>query len=306
MPMLSRTAVLALVVVWGTACGGQSQVTGDEESGGEGGTSANGGTGGSSKGGTTSKGSGGSGAVGGSTGGSGAVGGSTGGTGAVGGSTGGTGAVGGSTGGTGAVGGSVGGSAGTGASGGSGGSMICCTAEPVCGLNEQQISGPAACPPGAMCHAVSACCSTIWCATEVSQCDAYPTCDEGDTTLDGPCPPNVACYTRSLCGSTVSCIDACDPQTEYNRNYVSEDPQCREQVGLICPIGLAHFENDCGCGCEQDATCPEVFHCQTTATDTAGAAPGETPPGAAAPIPLPCDPAELMRCPLSEIVLIRP
>jgi hypothetical protein len=303
MPMLSRTTVLSLVVVWATACGGQSQLTGDEESGGEGGASASGGTGGSSKGGTSGKG--GSGAVGGSTAGSGAVGGATGGSGAVGGSTGGTGAVGGSMGGSGAVG-AVGGVAGTGASGGFGGSVICCTAAPTCGVNEQEISGPAACPPGAMCHAVSVCCSTIWCATEVGQCDAYPTCDEGDTTLEGPCPPDTSCYTRSLCGSTVWCIDECNPETEYNRNYTSEAPeQCRGQVGALCPTGLAYFENDCGCGCEQDATCPEAFYCQPTATDTADAAPGELPPGAAAPIPVACDPAELMRCPLSEIIPIR-
>jgi hypothetical protein len=303
MPTLSRTAVLTLVVAWAAACGGQSQVTGDEEAGGEGGTGASGGTGGSSKAGTSGKGTGGSGAVGGSTGGSGAVGGSTGGSGAVGGSTGGTGAVGGSMGGTGAVD-PVGGSAGAGASGGFAGSLICCTAAPTCGANEQEISGPAACPPGAMCHAVSVCCSTIWCASEVSQCDAVPSCDEGDTTLEGPCPPDVACYSRSLCGSTVWCIDECNPETEFNRSYIGADPRECLLLDFACGGGTSHFQNECGCGCEQDASCPETFYCEPPAMDTAEAAPGQTPPGAAPP-PLPqrCDPAALMRCPLTEIVV---
>lgn len=285
--MTSRTAILTLVFASVAACGGQSHVTGDEESGGEGGTSGRGGssaTGGTSRGGT-------------GTGGTGAVGGSgVGGSGAVGGSTGGTGAVGGSTGGTGAVD-PVGGSSGTGASGGFAGSLVCCTAAPTCGPNEYEIRDPSACPPGSMCHAVSVCCSTIWCATRVDQCDAIPTCDVGDTTLDGPCPPDVACYSRTLCDSTVWCIDRCNPETEHHRSYVGKNPEQCQVIDFSCGGATSHFQNECGCGCEQDADCPDVFFCQPPAQDTRGL------PAGAAPAPpfLPCDPAELERCPLTEV-----
>jgi hypothetical protein len=39
------------------------------------------------------------------------------------------------------------------------------------------------------------------------QCNAYPQCDAGDTSLSAACPPSITCYTRSLCGNTIICRD---------------------------------------------------------------------------------------------------
>ena len=56
MLMLSRSAVIALSLTWVAACGGQSELTGGDESAGEGGGGGSGATGGTSRGGTTSTG----------------------------------------------------------------------------------------------------------------------------------------------------------------------------------------------------------------------------------------------------------
>ena len=288
MPMLSRTAPIAFAIALIAGCGGKSEVLGEDE-GDDGGTNASGGSGSTGTGGT-SRGGTGSGATGGSA---------TGGSGAVGGSTGG------SPGSGGDAGSAVGGSAGVGANGGTGGTT-CCTAAPTCGPNEMEIPDISACPPGSMCHSVSVCCSTIWCATEPAQCDAFPACDEGDTVLEGACPPDVrGCYSRSLCGTTIWCLTSpCGPANAHNRVYVSKDPTECNAVDFNCRTELTAFRDECGCGCEQPADCPQYFYCRPN-PENADAAPNPGAPGALPapipPVPMYCDPAELLRCPLSEI-----
>jgi hypothetical protein len=175
------------------------------------------------------------------------------------------------------------GSAGGGTAGVGGG---CCLLAPVCAPEEIQIAGPGACPEGATCHAVTACCSTIWCAS-IGQCDAFPVCDPGDQVIEGDCPPDGSCYTRTLCGTTINCRDVeCDPDTEYNRQYVAMDPGTCALIDYSCPEYTTHFANDCGCGCEQDASCPRYFNCQ---------------PG---PDPQPeCSEERIARCPFSPIAI---
>ncbi|HWP07486.1 MAG TPA: hypothetical protein VNN72_17160, partial [Polyangiaceae bacterium] len=65
-----------------------------------------------------------------------------------------------------------------------------------------------------------------------------------------------------LCGSSVYCSDdtcSATPGKEPNRHY---DPtgMCQPQ-GDYCPEYTSPFHNDCGCGCEQDVTCPPTIDC---------------------------------------------
>lgn len=150
------------------------------------------------------------------------------------------------------------------ANGGSAGaSQICCLAMAVCSPGDQQIAGPEACPEGVQCYSNSICCSHVWCAPATVQCAAVPVCDAGDTEITGECPPDLSCYTRTLCGSTINCKRAstdCDPETEYNRNYVADAEGCK-LIKFACQTNTTMFSNACGCGCEQDSTCPEFVDC---------------------------------------------
>jgi hypothetical protein len=291
-----RNAFWAVGLLVVAACGGRSEERRDDGSGGTGASGGKGGTG--ADGGSAFTGGTGSGATGGT--GSGAEGGSV--------FTGGTG--------SGATGGSIGG---TGATGGTG----CCLAFPACPAGEVQISGPEECPPelpGSACHTVTACCSTIWCATD-NQCEAFPSCDPGDATFFEPCPPIDTCYSRSLCGSTVWCIEGgvaggggfggfggfagtgtaggggiagsgmggiggaagapCNPDAEHNRHYIGLGDQCL-LIDFACTGPTMGFYNECGCGCEQDGDCPQVFDCSGNSD-------------------FPCTPENLARCPFSGV-----
>lgn len=184
---------------------------------------------------------------------------------------------------TGGFSGTTGGAIGTGGHG-QGGSVDCCLAAPVCNAGDKQIPAPTACPTGSSCYSVSVCCSTIWCTT-APQCDAVPTCNPGDQQLMGACPPGrVDCYTRSACGTTIHCRSlggaggasgtggsvgtageggepGCDPASEYNREYMTTSARLCALIDFTCVAGTTHFQNDCGCGCQQDPSCPRVVDC---------------------------------------------
>jgi hypothetical protein len=144
------------------------------------------------------------------------------------------------------------------------------------------------------------CGATIWCTVPVA-CDAVPFCDAGDTQLMGACPPDGSCYTRNVCGVTIWCLDRCNPDTEPNREYLLKE--CAPGDDWSCPLpNTQSFVNECGCGCEQDPSCPPTFYCQRapTADRAAPELPGQAGTGSgAAPVPF-CDEAELARCPYSE------
>lgn len=184
------------------------------------------------------------------------------------------GAGGSSDGGTG--GGGISGSGGVGNAGsGTGGELACCLAAAVCNEGDEQISGPDQCPADADCYSNSICCSTVWCIRRTFNCFAWPACDLGDQQLDGACPPLAYCYPRSSCGVTITCLDtasaadagaavdggSCNPDAEYNRNYVSTDPQQCQVIDYACPANTTYFGNDCGCGCEQASSCPPSVDC---------------------------------------------
>ena len=58
--------------------------------------------------------------------------------------------------------------------------------------------------------------------------------------------------------SSVACTEEacpCDPDAEWWRRYVSGSPEECATITIGCPAGTTIFENDCGCGCEQDSGC---------------------------------------------------
>jgi hypothetical protein len=164
------------------------------------------------------------------------------------------------------------GGAGTGAAAGTGGvsgGPVCCLAAPACGDGEKQLPPGEPCPTGFDCYDSTVCCATIRCARAAGQCDAYPSCDPGDRELTSSCPPIGGCYSRTLCGTTVWCVKApsteggtaCNPAVEHDRRYIGTSPQQCQLIDFGCPSNTIYFSNGCGCGCEQNASCPEWVDC---------------------------------------------
>jgi len=81
----------------------------------------------------------------------------------------------------------------------------------------------------------------------------------------------------------MACI--CDPAAEMNRReYIGTSPAACATIRFTCIENTTYFANDCGCGCEQDPSCPEWFNCM---------------PGPGTP---PCDVDDIeTRCPYSGI-----
>ena len=79
--------------------------------------------------------------------------------------------------------------------------------------------------------------------------DSFPALD-GCNTCD--CNGSIGC-TKIAC--------ACDPAKEWYRDYVATDPDTCAVIDFGCPELATGFENECGCGCEQNLACPETFTC---------------------------------------------
>ncbi len=66
----------------------------------------------------------------------------------------------------------------------------------------------------------------------------------------------------------VSCTEmacACDASKEWWRDYVGKSPQECMTIKYACPMNTTPFSNACGCGCEQDASCPQSIDCMPPA-----------------------------------------
>jgi len=84
---------------------------------------------------------------------------------------------------------------------------------------------------------------------------------EGFPALDG-------CNKCECTDQGVSCTDmacACDPAKEWWRNYVAHSPEECSVIDYVCPPNTFGFSNACGCGCEQDSSCPEYISCMPPA-----------------------------------------
>ncbi len=68
------------------------------------------------------------------------------------------------------------------------------------------------------------------------------------------------CQEDGSVGCTELACD-CNPDKEWYRKYVSLDPKECELIDYGCPPNTFGFQNACGCGCEQDPSCPEWFNC---------------------------------------------
>ncbi|EYF03285.1 hypothetical protein [Chondromyces apiculatus] len=75
--------------------------------------------------------------------------------------------------------------------------------------------------------------------------DGCNTCTCGE---DG----NVGC-------TEMACV--CDPEAEWNRDYVGDSPEQCQVIEFDCTAGTNYFANDCGCGCEQGPSCEESYDC---------------------------------------------
>jgi len=115
---------------------------------------------------------------------------------------------------------------------------------------------------------------------------------DGATYLPGDSFPDVDGCNDCTCleDGAVACTrmaclpETCDPQAEWWREYVGTSPAQCAAMRFACEGETAYFANDCGCGCEQAADCPEWFNCM---------------PGPDAP---PCDLAWIhTHCPFSGI-----
>ncbi|HTM46076.1 MAG TPA: hypothetical protein VL137_14040 [Polyangiaceae bacterium] len=119
-----------------------------------------------------------------------------------------------------------GGAMASGGAGTGGAPMVCCLALPVCSPGETQFDNQVDCPANSQCHAVSICCSTIWCA-----------------------------------GASSSDAGTCNRDAEYNRHYVATSVSECTTVRYACEANTTAFQNACGCGCEQPTSCPQAVDC---------------------------------------------
>ena len=184
------------------------------------------------------------------------------------------------------MGGSSGGGAGASGRGGTGGSVDCstigCAPPPMCSVG---------------CTAVCGCCA---CGEGTTQGDLICTGGcwrplEGCNWLGHTYPPGATFNAGDGCNTCgcdlvagISCTKkacVCDPAAEvHRRQYVTTEPGKCAAIDFVCTNPTTTFSNMCGCGCEQDPTCPEFFDCQ---------------PSPDAP---PCDTAAIkMKCPYSGI-----
>jgi len=92
------------------------------------------------------------------------------------------------------------------------------------------------------------------------------------------------CNTCICTDQGISCTEIncpCNPEKEWWRSYVATDPAKCALIDYACIENTKPFQNACGCGCEQDPSCPEYFDCMP---------------------PSPCNPEEIKKkCPYSKI-----
>ena len=100
---------------------------------------------------------------------------------------------------------------------------------------------------------------------------------EAFPSLDG-------CNKCSCTAQGVSCTEMacpCNPSKEWWRNYIGKSPQDCMAIKYACAENTTAFSNACGCGCEQDPSCPQTINCMPPAPN--------------------CD-AMKKKCPLSGVV----
>ncbi|AKT37494.1 hypothetical protein [Chondromyces crocatus] len=110
-----------------------------------------------------------------------------------------------------------------------------------------------------------------YCTAEGERVCTAPDCEEvceyeGQTYPDGASFPSADGCNTCTCTAdgSVACTEMaceCNPESEWHRDYVSEDPAQCEVIDYNCPENTEAFGNACGCGCEQSAECQETYDC---------------------------------------------
>jgi hypothetical protein len=93
--------------------------------------------------------------------------------------------------------------------------------------------------------------SCVYAGVQRAAGETFPALD-GCNTCTCESDGNVSC-TELAC--------ACDAASEWWRDYVETDPGQCAVINYTCPPNTISFENSCGCGCEQSATCAESYDC---------------------------------------------
>ncbi len=105
-------------------------------------------------------------------------------------------------------------------------------------------------------------CTAAWCGGECVYAGKSYQVGDSFPALDG-CN-TCTCEPGGVVGCTkIAC--ACDPAAEWWRKYVAETPEACATIDFVCPANTTYFQNDCGCGCQQDPSCPQVFDCMPPA-----------------------------------------
>lgn len=145
--------------------------------------------------------------------------------------------------------------------GGAGGETVCCELAAACGENERTVPSMDDCPVGSTCREVTACCSTVVCAT-VEDCDPanepyreyVSDSVEECATVDIECADS-ATFFSNACGCGCETLEICSAVAEPGREYVVESPDTCALIDFGCPTGTVYFSDECGCGCETSQIC---------------------------------------------------
>jgi hypothetical protein len=116
-------------------------------------------------------------------------------------------------------------------------------------------------------------CNTCECLAGAETSCTEIACPEGDcvyggeTYAAGESFPSLDGCNSCTCaaGGGIACtgaVCACDPDSEWWREYVGDSPEECMVIDFACPENTTMFGNECGCGCEQSAACPQTFDCQ--------------------------------------------
>ncbi len=92
-------------------------------------------------------------------------------------------------------------------------------------------------------------------------CGALSDCQDPNNQWFAPaCVGPVVCEAGS-CGKKCTGVPTCDPDKEWYRNYIGTSTEICTRILFHCPPNTKYFGNACGCGCEQDASCPKWINC---------------------------------------------
>ena len=140
--------------------------------------------------------------------------------------------------------------------------------EPVCDYNGQNYELGATFEAGDGCNTCS-CIENGEVACTDMACPEPDCIYAGESYQEGESFPALdGCNTCECTASGIACTDiacACNPATEWYRDYVSTDPDECALIDYACPDNTVAFVNECGCGCEQNSECPEWFSCMPPA-----------------------------------------